>query len=138
MNIRCNRALLGCISVTLLLVVATACGATDATRQETLDGTFYWSGRDRRGELEAVFNPVGKSRWQVDFRFTWEDKPHHYSGTVVGDLTGRLEGTIFNEDKEYEFTFSGKFEGKTFRGTHQMIVADREPQPMGTLELKRR
>jgi hypothetical protein len=107
-------------------------GAEDSTK--TLTGTFVWTHKDGKGDLEAIFTPTGEATWNVDFHFDFRG-PHTYSGTAKGSLSeGPLSGTVQNESKERTWTFTGSFEGGTFKGTHAEIVDGKE-QATGTLTL---
>ena len=120
----------------LALALATAPAAADPI---TFEGRFHWTGRDRRGDLKAVFTPTAESAWDVVFYFDWEDEPHVYSGTAEGSLSdGKLSGVVHNENKEYKFTFSGRFNEDKFEGTHQLIAKDGKAQEMGTLVLAKK
>jgi hypothetical protein len=120
----------------LALAIPIVAAEEDSTEFE---GSFYWSGRNRTGDLKAVFSSSTGGGWDVVFYFDWEDKPHVYTGTATGSLTdGDLSGSVFNEDKEYHFTFSGQIDDGEFEGTHQMIGKDGKAIEMGTVELERK
>ena len=105
----------------------------DATR--TLNGEYHWTGRDNRGDLEAVFTPAGDGKWEIAFHFSFRGKDHVYSGTAEGSLSdGSLAGKVFNENQKRTFTFSGEFKDGKFSGDHAEIGEGRK-QATGTLTL---
>ena len=103
----------------------------------TLTGGYVWTARATEGDLQAVFTPTGKSTWDVSFHFDFRDKPHTYTGTATGDLSGgKLSGKVFNEDKKRTFTFTGAFdETGLFSGTHAETT-DGRAGDTGTLTLR--
>lgn len=104
----------------LLLAVAGAAAGRKADGKTTLTGEYIWAQGGTSGDLKAVFTPSGKDgQWDVAFHFEHRGKPHTYHGTATGSLTGgELKGTVFNEGKKREFTFSGSFTDGKFSGTH--------------------
>ncbi len=119
------------------LLLLTAGGAVGAEEQQlTFKGEFVWSARDKGGELEAVFTPIGEGVWNVDFHFSFRGKTHIYSGTAAGSLTeGILRGKVKNESKKRTFKFGGSFEDGVFTGTHMEIDGNDE-QDTGTITLR--
>ena len=117
----------------LVVVPAASLHAEDT---QTLKGEYVWSNRDRGGDVEAVFTPAGKKKWDVSFYFNFRDQDHVYSGTAEGSLSkGKLSGTVKNESKKRTFTFTGEFKDGAFSGTHSEIGDGRE-QATGTLTLQ--
>ncbi len=122
------------IGVALATLSSGAWATGNAPEPRTLKGGFVWSQSSKGGDLEAVFTPTGEAAWDVAFHFEFRGK-HVYSGTAEGSLTaGELSGKVFNEEKNRAFTFRGRFENGTFRGTHAEIE-DGQEEPTGTLTL---
>lgn len=127
----------------LVLLAAAALLATllvavvHAASQQTLTGEYRWH-QSERGSLKAVFTPAGENRWDVDFHFQFQGRPHVYSGTAAGSLVdGTLEGKVSTENKRRTFTFRGAFaDDGIFRGTHAELSGGRESRT-GTLTLRR-
>ncbi len=130
------------IRALLLLLVASLAGIAFADVSETLTGTFVWSRDDgeRAGDVEARFTSTGNKTWKVSFHFDWNGEPHVWNGTAKGSLKkGKLEGEVVTDNKERPatFTFTGKFKGGAFKGTHARIRKEGEPRATGTLTLGR-
>ena len=126
----------------LFLLVASLAGIALAEESETLTGTFVWERDDGEisGDLEARFTSTGDNTWNVTFHFDWEGEPRIWKGTAKGSLKkGKLEGeaTMDKKDKPATFTFTGKFKGGTFKGTHARIRKEGEPRATGRLTLGR-
>jgi len=124
------------VVVALALGVPLELGAVRADEARTAKGEFTWTQRDVAGNLEAVFTPTGDGTWDVAFHFTFRDKPHVYSGTAEGNLSGGgLKGTVQNESKERTFEFQGTVENSKFQGSHSEIEGG-ETVATGTLKLE--
>ena len=121
----------------LTLLIAPSLMAADS---KTMEGEFVWERSDKNisGPLKAVFEPTEeKGTWNVSFYFTFEDKPHTYTGTAKGELgSGSLSGEVMSDgDQPAPFIFEGSFEDGMFNGTHAGF-RDGEKRPTGTLSLK--
>ncbi len=122
--------------VAVAVLLAVQGGGVRASDSRTLTGEFIWESGDSDGALEAVFTATGEQAWDVAFHFEFRDKPHTYSGTATGSLSeGKLEGEVKNEDKKRTFTFEGRFEDGTFRGTHAEIRRGGSRRDTGTMTL---
>ena len=120
------------------LVVALAPMAAQADEAKTLNGQYIWNfQKEKSGDLEAVFTPIGDDKWEVAFHFEFNGAGHTYSGTADGSLAeGKLQGKVQNEAKKRTFTFTGVFEAGEFKGTHAELNSDGEPFDTGTLTLQ--
>ena len=121
----------------LFLVVPAALAADT----QTLEGEFIWERDDKdiAGPLKAVFEPTGENTWDVSFHFTFEDKPHIYTGTAKGNLKdGELSGEVLSDGEEqHPYTFSGTFaEDGSFAGVHHYIDGE-EARKTGKITLAR-
>lgn len=120
------------ISLAALLLLAPGTGA-GASADRKLEGEYAWN-QGPTGPLTAVFTPDGEG-WKVAFHFRFRGRDRTYRGTAEGDLSdGELSGEVKNENRRRTFTFEGKFENGTFRGTHAELTSGR-PQATGTLTL---
>jgi len=124
------------LAASILLACAAPAAADDAPQgARTLLGEFVWTDTGISGDLEAVFTPAGDDLWDVAFHFEFRGEPHVYSGTARGNLAdGELSGEVQNETKQRTFTFGGKFDGATYKGTHAETTPGRA-RDTGTLTL---
>jgi hypothetical protein len=122
-----------------LVICLTALGGTIAEEEVKLEGGFIWHRPegDLEGNLEAMFTSTGVNRWDVSFRFEWDDKPHEWTGTAQGDLkSGDLSGKVVSDDdQKAEFEFEGTFKGGEFNGTHAQVRKNGGMRETGTLRL---
>ena len=121
-----------------VLIFAPAALAADS---QTLEGEFIWERNDDNivGPLKAVFEATGENTWNVSFYFTFEDKPHVYTGTAEGNLKdGELKGEVLSDSEEPRpYRFSGSFaDDGSFSGTHQYVDGE-EARDTGTITLSR-
>lgn len=128
-------------SVLALFVLFLVAPATMADDTQTLEGEFIWERDDHdiAGPLKAVFESTGEDTWDVSFHFTFEDKPHVYTGTANGNLKdGELTGEVLSDGEEQQpYTFSGTFaEDGSFSGTHQYNGGE-EARDTGKITLAR-
>lgn len=129
-----KRCILPLIALTALLALPAFAEDGGQAGDTTLIGEYNWN-QGVSGDLKAVFTPDGEGQWQVSFHFDFRDKPHTYSGTATGNLSGKLEGTVKNESKRRTFTFEGAFEDGVFNGNHAETTPGRAGRT-GTLMLK--
>ena len=131
-----KRLAMGVALVALALTVAATGGTLQAADKQTMNGSFVWNNGDQTGDLEAVFTPTGKNKWDVSFHFTWEGEPHTYSGTAEGNLKkGELKGQVETDgERKSQFVFRGEFKDGKFSGTHAGM-RDGEERPTGTMTL---
>jgi hypothetical protein len=114
-----------------LLLSLTVVSAADT---RTLTGEYHWNA-GTSGDLEAVFTPTGDGTWDVSFHFRFRGRAHTYTGTAQGSLSqGELKGKVKNENKARTFTFSGKMEDGSFRGSHAETTGG-SPDRTGTMTL---
>ena len=122
-----------------LAMCLTALGGTIAGNTVMLEGGFIWHRPEGNldGKLKAVFTSTGANRWDVSFRFKWDDKPHVWTGTAEGDLkSGNLSGEVVSDDdQKTEFQFDGTFDGGEYNGTHAQVRKNGGLRETGTLSL---
>lgn len=128
-------------SVLALCVLFLVVPAAMAADTRTLEGEFIWERDDKdiAGPLKAVFESTGEDMWNVSFHFTFEDKPHVYTGTAKGNLKdGELTGEVLSDGEEqHPYAFSGTFaEDGSFSGTHDYIDGE-EARETGKIALAR-
>jgi len=137
-NTRIRIALIAAALVVVLLFLQD--GAVVSGDEVTLNGEFFWKHMKHTGDLDAVFTRTGGDRWDVEFRFSWEDDVYVYRGTAEGSLIdGELHGSVIttNPQRPQTFYFDGRSEDGRFNGTHTALQSSGGTHPTGTLTLSR-
>ena len=119
-----------------VLVLAAGAAVADTEKPQTFSGSYDWTDGSV-DDLKAVFQPDGEDAWTVTFDFTWNGKPHTWTGTAQGSLEDGTEVTGTATDGNRNWVFEGSIKDGVMSGVHREIREGRDPYESGTFEIKR-
>lgn len=139
-----SRASMILICTVMFLSFGDGYAAEEAEAEKKLEyaGTFVWNKKSRniykkKFPLKAILTPDGKGKWHIEFSFTWEKKPHVFTGSLNGDLKdGAITGFAERGKGKMRWTFSGAAsKGAIFCEHRHVLRKNRGARTTGTFEL---